>query len=65
VFTGLPPERKEEFTILKELSETRKVKPAINTRYLLEQVAAAHRHVDTGHKNGNVVIIVDQDNKTI
>ena len=58
------PNKKEDVDFMKELLEAGKVKPVIDRRYPLSEVAEAFRYLGEGHFRGKVVITVEHNDKT-
>tara|TARA_R110001583_G_scaffold194720_3_gene366677 strand:- start:225274 stop:226272 length:999 start_codon:yes stop_codon:yes gene_type:complete len=58
VIAGPVSVRTEDLRFLAGLAQAGEFKPVIDRRYPFEQIAEAHRYVDTGRKRGNVVITV-------
>jgi NADPH:quinone reductase-like Zn-dependent oxidoreductase len=56
VIAGPSIGRPEDLRFLAELAEAGEFRPVIDRRYAFEQIAEAHRYVDTGRKKGNVII---------
>jgi NADPH:quinone reductase-like Zn-dependent oxidoreductase len=61
VIAGQAAGRADDLRFLAGLAEAGQFKPVIDRRYPFEQIAEAHRYVDTGRKKGNVIITLKHD----
>ncbi|UCC16971.1 MAG: zinc-binding dehydrogenase, partial [Dehalococcoidales bacterium] len=64
IFGLLLEGRAEDLFYLKELIEVGEIKSVIDRTYPLEQIVEAFKYVETGKKIGNVVITLENQNKT-
>ena len=56
--TGPASPVQADLEFLKALIERGELRAVVGRTYLLDQIAEAHRHADTGHKVGNLAVIV-------
>jgi NADPH:quinone reductase-like Zn-dependent oxidoreductase len=62
-FTGLRPaaDKADDLRFLAQITQAGQMRPAIDGRYGLGAAAEAHRRVDSGHKQGCVLITMEHD----
>jgi NADPH:quinone reductase-like Zn-dependent oxidoreductase len=53
---ALARETEEDLSYLANLIAEKKIRPAIDRIYPLQETVEAHRYVEQGHKKGNVII---------
>ncbi|MHA2365197.1 MAG: NAD(P)-dependent alcohol dehydrogenase [Candidatus Hodarchaeales archaeon] len=57
--SGATDESSENLSLIRDWIEGGKIKSVIDTVYPLDQAAEAHRHYETGHAKGRVVISIE------
>ncbi len=63
VILGAAPERREDLSHLAELAEQGRFRPVVGSVTPLDDIVAAHRIADSGHKRGSAVVRVAPDPK--
>jgi NADPH:quinone reductase-like Zn-dependent oxidoreductase len=56
--TGAADPKQRDLVLLQELIDAGKLRTVIGRRYTLDEIAEAHRYADTGHKIGNVAVLI-------
>ena len=56
--TGAAVPKQADLVFLQELIDAGKLRTVIGRRYTLDEIADAHRYADTGHKVGNVAVLI-------
>jgi NADPH:quinone reductase-like Zn-dependent oxidoreductase len=49
---------KKDLGVLRELTESRKIVPALTKTYPLSETAAAYKYLETGHVSGKIAIAI-------
>jgi NADPH:quinone reductase-like Zn-dependent oxidoreductase len=59
--TGPANPKQADLVFLQELIDAGKLRTVIGRRFSLDQIAEAHRYADTGHKVGNVAVLIGEN----
>jgi NADPH:quinone reductase-like Zn-dependent oxidoreductase len=60
VICAMAEEKTASLLLVKDLAEAGKIKALVDKRFPLEQTAEAHRYIESGGRQGNVVLTVAQ-----
>ena len=61
VITGAAAPTQADLVFLKQLIDTGKLRTVIGRRHTLDEIVDAHRYADSGHKVGNVSVLIEHN----
>ncbi|UYP45570.1 NAD-dependent alcohol dehydrogenase [Candidatus Lokiarchaeum ossiferum] len=64
VSQGVMKKSNEDLLFLADLMHLGKLKSVVDKSYPLEKIAEAHKYVEIGHKKGNIIISIGNNNET-
>ncbi len=56
--TGAAAPKPQDLVFLRELIDAGRLRTVIGRRYTLDDIVAAHRYAESGHKTGNVAVLI-------
>lgn len=63
--TGAADPKQGDLVFLQELIDAGELRTVIGRRYTLDEIAEAHRYADTGHKIGNVAVLIGNHHRDV
>jgi NADPH:quinone reductase-like Zn-dependent oxidoreductase len=63
--TGAAAPKQADLVFLQELIDAGRLRTVIGRRYTLDEIADAHRYADTGHKVGNVAVLIGDPTESL
>ncbi len=56
VYTGASAARSEDLAYIKDMAEAGQLASYIDKKYAMEDIVAAHKYIEAGHKKGNLIL---------
>ena len=55
-YTGASAARTEDLVYIKNMAEAGQLTTYIDTKFAMEDIVAAHKYIEAGHKKGNLIL---------
>ena len=64
VMVGVSDDKQSDIKLVSHLLEQGKIRPVIDALYSLDDIADAHRRVESRHKTGSTIVVVSSDDES-